>query len=123
MFHQAMSIEHGVHRADRRGLDIGVQPRQSLANFGSAPAGFFALEANDQFFNLQWQLIGLPAGAATAIAKRGDSAVLEPPVELVASLARDIEFATQNGHLLAVKQTRYKSKSFIHFVTLLPRHF
>jgi len=34
MFHQTMSIEHGVHGADGRGLDIGLQARQSLADFG-----------------------------------------------------------------------------------------
>src|SRR2546421_10112339 len=41
---------------------------------------------------------------------------------LVASLARYAELATQMAHLLAFQQASHKSKALLHHRTLFPRH-
>jgi hypothetical protein len=100
-----------------------MQSPQLLANLGRAPARSFALELHDQFLDLERQLIRLPVRSSTAIGQSLKPAVLVSLKDLVAGLARDIKLATQHSHFLAIEQTRYKSKPFVHFVTLLPRHF
>jgi hypothetical protein len=42
---------------------------------------------------------------------------------LVAGLPGDIELTAQDGHLLAIEETSYEAKTFVHPATLLPRHF
>jgi uncharacterized protein len=68
-------------------------------------------------------LIRLPVRSSAAISQPFQSAVFVSLEDLVAGLARDIELAAQHRHLLAVEQAGYKSKSFVHLATLLPRHF
>src|SRR5438309_6284687 len=65
---QSMAIEHRVHGADGRGVDIAMEPPELLADLRSAPAGALALELNDQLLDLKGQLVGLPVGPSTAIA-------------------------------------------------------
>src|SRR5262245_41937616 len=52
-----------------------------------------------------------------------ESTILIAVEDLVAGLARDIEFPAQRRHLLALEQASHEAKSFIHLVTLPPRHF
>src|SRR5207302_2348279 len=52
-----------------------------------------------------------------------EPAVLVALEDLVTGLARDIELAAQRRHLLALEQSGHESETFIHLVTLLPRHF
>jgi hypothetical protein len=51
--HQAMPIQHRVHRTDRRQLDIAVKPPQLLADLWRAPARVFLLQLHDQRLNLK----------------------------------------------------------------------
>ena len=118
-----MAIEHRVHGADGRGLDIAMQRRSFSRILGAPQLGSLALELHDQLLDLQRQLVGLPVGSSTAIGEPFEPAVLIALEDLVAGLARDIELAAQRRHLLAVEQSGDESKTFIHFVTLLPRHF
>ena len=118
-----MAIEHRVHRADRRQLDVAMQPPQLLADLRGAPARPFALQLHDQLLDLERQLIGLPVRPAAAIGQAVQPAVLVALEDLVAGLARDIELPAQRRHLLAVEQPGHEPETFIHLGTLLPRHF
>ena len=120
---QAMAIEHRVHGADRRGLDVAVQAAQLLADLRRTPARVLPLELHDQLLDLEGQLVGLPVGPAAAIGQPVEPAILVALEDLVAGLARDIELAAQHRHLLAVEQPGHESQPLVHLVTLLPRHF
>src|SRR5207302_4669152 len=90
---QAVAIEHRVHRANRRRLDIAMQSLELFANLGRAPARSLALELNDQLLDLEWQPVGVPVRPPTAIGESVETAILVALEDLVADLARDIELA------------------------------
>ena len=119
---QVVTIEHGVHHADRRGLDVVVQPAQFLANLGRTPARVLTPESHDERFHLHRQLIGMPVGASAAVGQPDDATVLVALVDLVAGLARDIEFPAEHRHFLAAQQPGHEPEPLIHLGTLLPRH-
>ena len=98
-------------------LDADVLAGEHGAEIDFAPA-----DADAAAF-LQRQLIRLPIRSSTAIGEPLESAVFISLEDLVAGLARNIELAAQRSHRFAIEQPGYKSKSFIHFVTLLPGHF
>src|SRR6266540_4077220 len=120
---QAMAIEHRVHGADRRNRDVAMEPPELLADLGCTPARSLTLELNDQLLDLERKLVSLPIRSSTAIGQSFKPAILVALEDLVAGLARNIKLAAQRRHFLAIEQTRYKAKPFVHFVTLLPRHF
>jgi hypothetical protein len=65
-----------------------------------------ALGADDQAFDLLWQLVRIPHGPAGAIIQ-GLLAVLFVAIEdLVAGFARDAEVAAQGRHGLTLQQAR-----------------
>jgi hypothetical protein len=90
---QAVAIEHRMHGADRRGLDIVMAPPQLLADLRCAPTGVLALELHDQRLDLERQLVRLPVGPPRAIGEPFEPAILVALEDLVAGLARDIELA------------------------------
>jgi hypothetical protein len=61
-FDQAVAIEDGVDRADRRKMDIGIEPSQSLANLRRPPGRLLLLQTHDQLLDLERKLIGLAIG-------------------------------------------------------------
>ena len=103
-----MAIEYCMDGADRRRLNIAMQPPQLLADLGGAPARSLPLELNDQFLDLKRQLIRLPVRSSTAIGQSFESAILVSLEDLVTGLARDIELAAQSGHLFTIEQSSYK---------------
>jgi hypothetical protein len=58
----------------------------------------------------------------TPIGQALNPAILVASVDLVARLARDPELRTQLRHLLAIEKAGNKPETFVHDVTLLPRH-
>jgi len=98
-----MSIEHGVHSADRWQLYIGVKPSQLLADLRCAPARAFLLQLHDELLHLEWKLVGLAVGSATPIGESFQPAALVAIKDLVAGLAGDIELAAQHRHLLPIE--------------------
>jgi len=82
----------------------------------------FALELDDGLLDLEGELAGMPVGSAGAIRQPISPTVLVPAENLVASLAGDLELPAQHCHLLPVQQTGHKPQSFVHLVTLPPRH-
>ena len=100
-----------------------MQPNELVADLRRAPVGLLPLELNDQLLDLKGEPVRLSIGPSTAIGQALEPAILIALEDLVAGLARDIELPAQRCHLLAIEQTRHKSKPFVHFVTLLPRHF
>src|SRR5437762_6525659 len=90
---QAVAIEHRVDGADRRGLDIAMQPPELFADLRCAPTRAFPLELNDRLLDLGWQPVGVSVGPSTTIGESVEATVLVALVDLVAGLARDIELA------------------------------
>jgi hypothetical protein len=118
-----MAIQHRVHGANRWGLDIAMQTAKLVADLGCTPVGVLTLELNDRLLDLKGQPVGVSVRPSTAVGESVEPAILVALEDLVAGLARDIELAAERRHLLAIEQSRYESKTLIHFVTLLPRHF
>lgn len=108
--------------ADGGGMDIRVEPPQSLADLGRPPARLVLLQLHDQLLDLKGELIGVAVGPAAAIGQTLQAAILVAIEDLVAGLARDTELPAERRHLLAIEQSRHETKAFIHKVTLLPRH-
>src|SRR5262245_45372625 len=122
MAHQAVAIEHGVDRADRRQVRAGELLPQLFADLGCAPARILPLQAHDRRLDGRRQPIRLPVCAMAPIAEGLHAAVLVAVEDLVAGLAGNPELDAQRRHLLALEQAGDKPESLVHDVTLLPRH-
>ncbi len=120
--HQAMAIEYGVHGADGRQRNPQVAPFDLLADLRRTPAGVLFAQMYDQGLDLEGQSVRLPIRASGPIREPYQAAILVSGVDLVASLARDIELPAQPSHPLPVEQPSHKPQPFIHFATLLPGH-
>jgi hypothetical protein len=92
-----------MHGADRGGLNVAVLASQLLADLRCSPAGMFTPQLHNPLLDLQRQPVGMPVRATTAVSETLQSAILIALVDLVAGLARDIEFPAQHGHFLAVE--------------------
>lgn len=64
---QAMLVEHGLDRRDRRPVNFRIQPGEPFPDLGRSPARSLPLQPDDQRLNLDGQLIGVAAGPARAI--------------------------------------------------------
>ncbi len=121
--HQAMAVEHGVDRADRRQMNIGMEPPEPFADLWRAPTRFLLLQAHDQLLDLERKLIGLAIGPPGAVRQRFKPASVIAALNLVAGLARDAELPAEAGHLLAVQEPRDEFEPFIHGFAHFPGHF
>jgi hypothetical protein len=65
----------------------------------------------------------MPVGPPAAVGQAIEAAVLVALEDLVAGLARDIELAADDCHLLARRAAGDETETLIHLGTLLPRHF
>jgi len=110
----AMSIEHGIHGADRRCLGVVVRSTQLRADLGRAPPRVLAPQAHNQRLDLDRQLVRLPVRPTAAVGQADGAEVLVTLKDLVASLARDIDLAAQDCHLLAAQKPGHKPDAFIH---------
>lgn len=119
---QAVAIQHGVHRADRRRMDVRIEARQSLLDLGCTPARFVLLEAHDLRLDLEGQLIGVAIGPARPVSQPLKTNLIARE-DFVAGLARDAELPAQARHLLPVQEPGDEFEPLIHRVTLLPGHF
>ena len=97
---QSVAVEDRMHGADRRGLQVVMQPAQLLADLRRTPGRVLAPEPDDERLDLQGQLVGMPLRPAAAVGQANDAAVLVALVDLVAGVARDIELAAERRHLL-----------------------
>src|SRR5688572_22900362 len=122
MVHQAVTIEHGVDRADGWQVWAGELLPELFADLGRAPARILPLQAHDRGFDRRRQPIRLPVRAVAPIAEGLHAAVLVAVEYLVAGLPRNPELGAQRRHLLALEQAGDKPESLVHDVTLLPRH-
>jgi hypothetical protein len=86
--HQAVTVDHGVDRADRRQGDVDLEALQLLADLGSAPA----------------RMVLLAFAAPTAVSQAGEAAVLVVVPDLLAGLAGELELPAQDRHLLPIQQ-------------------
>src|SRR5882724_13352203 len=100
-----------------------MAPLDLLADLRRSPSGVFLLQPQDQVLNLKGQSVSLSVRTSRAIRQSFQSAIPIPIEDFMACLAGDIELPAQRRHLLACLQPRHKSESFVHFGTLLPRHF
>ena len=122
MVDQAVAIEDGVDRADRRQVRTGELLPELFTDLGGAPARILPLQAHDRGLDGRRQPIRLPVRAVAAIAEGLDPAVFVAVEDLVARRPGDPELGAQRRHLLALEQAGDKPKSLVHDVTLLPRH-
>jgi hypothetical protein len=120
--HQAVAVEHRMHRADRGARHLGPPLLQSLAEFRGAPARILLLEPHDRFLHGHRELIGMAIRPPAAIGQAVQPDRLIPLEDLVAGLARDAELVADPRHLLALEQAGDEPESLVHDVTLLPRH-
>src|SRR5205823_14896165 len=91
MLHQAVAVEHGVHRADRWQVGSRQLLPQLFADLRRAPAGILALQPHDRRLDRRRQPIGLAVRPPTAIRERAHATILVAVVNLVAGLPRDPE--------------------------------
>jgi hypothetical protein len=117
-----MPVQHGMDGADRRAPQVRIAPAQPLANLGGAPARKFMLEAHDPLLNDRRQAIGVPVGTTAPIGEPVGAAIPIAAIDFVASLARDAELLAERCHRLPVEQAGDEPETFVHDVTLLPRH-
>ena len=120
--HQALPIQHRMHGADRRALQLRTPLPQPLANLRRAPRRVLLLEPDNRLLDEEWQLIGVPVGPPTPIRQRRHPAVPVPVADLVAGFSRDPELGAEPRHLFPVEQARDKSETLVLHVTLLPGH-
>jgi len=86
-----MTVEHGMHGADRRGVHIGIEAVEPLSDFGCAPARLLMLETHDLRFNLERQLVGMAVWPARAVVQAVQADVIVASKDLVAGLTGDAE--------------------------------
>src|SRR5688572_1051241 len=122
MVHQAVTIEHGVDRADGWQVWAGELLPELFADLGRAPARILPLQAYDRGFKRRRQPIRLPVRAVAPIAEGLDPAVFVAVKDFVAGLARNPELGAQRRHLFALEQAGDQPESLVHDLTLLPRH-
>jgi len=60
-------VEHRVNRADRRALDLGIEPPQLLPDLRRAPVELVLLQLDDLLLDLERELIGVAIRPATAV--------------------------------------------------------
>src|SRR6516164_5808174 len=99
-----------------------VLPPKSLPNFGRTPRRIVLFEPDNESLGRQRQLIRMALRPATPIGQTINATAFIAVVNLVARFPRDPELLAQPGHLLAVEQTGNKPETFVHDMTLLPRH-
>ncbi len=103
-FDQAVTIKDGMHRADRRGVDIRIKPGQSLPDLRRAPMWLVLLASHDQRLDLDRQLIGMPIRSPRAIGQSFQADIVVALEDLVAGLARNVEVSAHRGHLLPIQE-------------------
>src|SRR5690349_6591856 len=89
--------------ADRRCMDIGIEPSQPFSDLRRSPSRPVLLETHDQCLDLNGELVGVTVRSARSIRQRLQAAVIVAPKNLVAGLAGDAELSAQPRHLLAVQ--------------------
>jgi hypothetical protein len=102
--HEAVTIQHRVHRADRRQVGAGKLPPQLLPNLRRAPARILALQMDDDRLELRRQPIRLPVRPPAPVGEGLDAAVFVAVENLVAGLPGNPELGTQGRHLFALEQ-------------------
>ena len=121
-FHQAVAVQHRVDRALGRGVGQGIGPYQLFADLGRPPARMVALDAQDRSLHLVRQSVGMTIGPAAAIVQSLQTAVAIAIEDLVSGDPGDTKLPAHDRHLLTLQQPGYKSNTFIHRLTLSPRH-
>ena len=111
-----------MDRTDRGRIDHWEQLDQLLTDLGCAPTTVLLLDAENGLLYLERCFVGMAVGAACFILKAFDPGVSVAIEDFVSGLATDAKLAACHRHLLAFKDTCNKTKSFIHVVTLIPRH-
>ncbi len=120
--YEAVAIQHGVHRADRRRPDHRELAEQLLADLGSPPGGVLLLDPEDRPLDLEGQLVRVTIGSTRAVVEPLEATGLVPLIDLVASDSGDSELAAQRGHLLALEEPGNESEALVHRFTRSPRH-
>src|SRR5690606_5847988 len=82
--YQAIAIEHGVDRADRRRLDHGILPQQLVPDLRRTPGRVLALDPENAAFDLKMKLVGLPIRPTAALMQCIETAILVVTEDLVA---------------------------------------
>jgi hypothetical protein len=103
--------------------DLTVTALDLLADLRGSPAGVLLFQLNDEVLDLKSQSVGLAVRTSRAIRQPFQSAILVPIEDFMACFAGNIEFPAQHRHFLPFQQPGHESESFVHFGTLLPRHF
>src|SRR5438309_416223 len=85
-FDQSVAIEHGVDRADRRLMDVGIKSVKPFADLRRAPGRLLLLQAHDQRLNLKGKLVGLTVGSPGPVCQRFETAVVVTIKKLVTVL-------------------------------------
>src|SRR5271168_4213456 len=120
---QPMAIQDGMHRTDRRGMDIRIKPCQSFPYLRRSPVRPLLLAAYDQRLDRNGELVSMPVRSPRAIGQPFHAAAVIAIEDLVASLPRDAEPTAESCHLLSVQKPGNELQPFIHRITLLPGHF
>jgi hypothetical protein len=117
-----MSIEDSVDRAGRRRLNNGKLFDQLVTNLGGAPTPMFPFDSQDRLLNLEWRFIGMSIRASGPVFQPTNAKILIAIKYLIAGLTGDTKFPAYQCHFLTIEKPGYKLESFIHSVTLFPRH-
>ena len=119
---QSVAVEHGVDGADRRRLDHRELADQLVADLRGSPGRIVTLDAQNAALDLEGQLVGVPIRPPASVGEGIEAAFLVAVEELVARDARYAKLPAQRRHLLSLQNAGDKAKTFIHGLTLIPRH-
>ncbi len=85
--------------------------------------GMLLLNAENSFFNLKGQSVGISVWGTASILKPLNPDFFISMKNLVACFAGDSKLTANRRHFLAVEKLCNQSETFVHMITLFPRHW
>ncbi len=93
-----------------------------MATRPAHPGCMLVLEAQDAALDLDGKPVGLAIGAPRTVIQTVQATFLVAIVDLVAGDPRYAELTAKGRHLIPFKQPGNEFETFVHWLTLFPRH-
>jgi hypothetical protein len=80
------------------------------------------LDAENSLLNLKGQPVGIAVRRSVSILKSQKTDIFVAIKDFISCFAANPKLAANNGHLLAIEELGHQSETFVHTITLFPRH-
>jgi hypothetical protein len=117
-----MPIEDGVDRAGSGRSDHGIFLDQFVTNLWGTPTLMTLLNPQNRLLYLEGRFVGMPIRTSGLIFQTTNTDILVAIKNLVAGLTGDAKLPTHHRHFLTIEKLSHKPETFIHSITLFPRH-